>query len=581
MFGRLAAYRWPTSLLLYALFSISGSYAGTHTVCSSGCDFVTIQAAIDAAGTGDLIQISESFHTELGIVIDKDLEIAGIGVPTPVVQAALFPGTASARVFQVLVNVDAVIRDLEIRHGVDDQGGAIFNEGSLEVLRVNLHNNEATAQGGAISSTGPLLVNDSLLSTNQAGLHGGGVFCSAPCTLSVDLSVIEANATFGGFGGGVFSGADNASITDSEIRGNSVFGGSGGGIWTAGSMNMINNLVADNSSSGPGGGVMSSGDLTLIDSEFNGNQAGGSSMSGGGGGLGFKNAARSLTVQTSEFIDNSSSYRGGAIYFEGTNLFFAQSTFTSNDADAGGGLYLKAALGTALVERSLFQDNSAATSGGGIGVGLLTALELTNSTVSGNVAGTGGGGIEVRNSGELSLSSVTITDNDADPDGLGGVNGGGIWIDSAPGTFVEIRNSILAGNRDGGNFPLNRANDCAGALSSDGFVHVGTLGLDGLEPACRVSGFPVVVGGDPGLGALADNGGPTLTHALLSASLNVNGGDPVGCRDANGIVLERDQRDAERGSLCDRGAFEFGGALGIFVDGFESGGTGAWSQTTP
>ena len=57
---------------------------------------------------------------------------------------------------------------------------------------------------------------------------------------------------------------------------------------------------------------------------------------------------------------------------------------------------------------------------------------------------------------------------------------------------------------------------------------------------------------DPVLGALADNGGPTLTHGLLPGSPAINAGDDADCP-------ATDQRGAARPTAaCDIGAYEFG-----------------------
>ena len=124
-----------------------------------------------------------------------------------------------------------------------------------------------------------------------------------------------------------------------------------------------------------------------------------------------------MSVSDSQFIGNTTTDHGGAIYFEGSSLSVSRTTMAVNGADRGGGLYIDQVGADARVDTSLLVGNNAEDSGGGVGVGGFgTALEVANSTVSGNVATVHGGGIEVRQHTELSLSNVTITDNDADPD---------------------------------------------------------------------------------------------------------------------------------------------------------------------
>jgi hypothetical protein len=58
--------------------------------------------------------------------------------------------------------------------------------------------------------------------------------------------------------------------------------------------------------------------------------------------------------------------------------------------------------------------------------------------------------------------------------------------------------------------------------------------------------------GSVGLDPLADNGGPTLTHALLAGSPAIDAADAAVCP-------ATDQRGVARpqGSACDVGSFEF------------------------
>lgn len=66
---------------------------------------------------------------------------------------------------------------------------------------------------------------------------------------------------------------------------------------------------------------------------------------------------------------------------------------------------------------------------------------------------------------------------------------------------------------------------------------------------------------DPMLGPLQNNGGPTLTQALLDGSPAIDSGNPSGCTDGNGQLLTTDQRgyprpDHEDTGGCDMGAYE-------------------------
>ncbi|MCI0548209.1 MAG: hypothetical protein L0027_13105 [Candidatus Rokubacteria bacterium] len=92
--------------------------------------------------------------------------------------------------------------------------------------------------------------------------------------------------------------------------------------------------------------------------------------------------------------------------------------------------------------------------------------------------------------------------------------------------------SILGGNAGG---------NCSQAMVDEG----GNLDDDGT---CG-PGFGVLTGLDP---ELADNGGPTLTHALLAGSSAIGAAGECG--------LEADQRGFFRDDgACDSGAYEFGG----------------------
>ncbi len=192
-------------------------------------------------------------------------------------------------------------------------------------------------------------------------------------------------------------------------------------------------------------------------------------------------------------------------------------------------------------------------------------------TVSNNHSSTDGGGIFVADTRSISLSSSTVARNFADTDAMYIGDGGGIAFGDGCTGFCAlprayIENTIIADNWDlspGGSI----AHDCAGELSSEGYNLVEHAGTS-THSVCEVSGdlTGVIVGTDPAMAAIADNGGiattsvhgPPWTHALNPGSPAINAGDPAGCRDDDGVVLPYDQRHAPRIGRCDLGAYEYG-----------------------
>lgn len=165
------------------------------------------------------------------------------------------------------------------------------------------------------------------------------------------------------------------------------------------------------------------------------------------------------------------------------------------------------------------------------------SMTLINVTVSGNSARFDGGG--VTNNGELVIRSSTIVGNTS-PAGAGIVT----YADAA--NSLRISNSIVAGNSAG------IAADCSGPITSEGHNLIGT----GCAELTAAAGDKIGV--EPGLLPLADNGGPTLTHAPLPTSPAIDGGDPSP-PGSNPIVCPlTDQRGAGRpqGAACDIGAVE-------------------------
>jgi hypothetical protein len=292
----------------------------------------------------------------------------------------------------------------------------------------------------------------------------------------------------------------------------------GGGIRSAGDLTASHVVIRDNVFRRDGGGICNSGTLRVADSRIERNLA---ALSGEGGGI--------------------QNRPGGFTLVERTTV-----TLNASDTSGGGGI---ANLGTMIVVDSVINENYATAEplrgGGGlsnrgspfVGSPMLTII---NSTIADNFTDAiyGGGGLSNDGTGIVTIINSTITGNRIARD-----DGGGISADALSTT--TLINTAVAGNEKG---------DCRLAEDSALPQSLGhNLDSDG---SCGLSGPGDLSGVDPLLGELADNGGPTLTHALLAGSPAIDAGDDAECPAA-------DQRGAPRpsGGSCDIGAYEAGAAV--------------------
>jgi hypothetical protein len=318
---------------------------------------------------------------------------------------------------------------------------------------------------------------------------------------------------------------------------------SGGGILNAGALTLTDCTISDNFAGnfagipivGGGGVINDNGTMTITDCTISNNQE----FDGQGGG-GVLNDNGTMTITGCTISNNSASqpgFAGGPLTAEGGgilndsggSLIITNSTISGNTCSATG------------VEPT-FQIVALAYGGGVDNKGSIT---ITNCTISGNSAvangftsedtGYGGG---ISNGGDLQITSSTIAHNSASGDNA---FGGGIYGATRTGSSIIALNSALVGPDFTG----------AGGLQSTGYNIVGNNAdaVINSQPTDQIGtpASPI----DPILGPLADNGGPTLTHALQPGSPAINRGDPA--------APPQDQRGYGRLGVPDVGAFEFNG----------------------
>jgi predicted outer membrane repeat protein len=254
-----------------------------------------------------------------------------------------------------------------------------------------------------------------------------------------------------------------------------------------------------------------------------------------------------LTIRNCVVTKNSA-VGGGGISNDGA-LTVVASTIRDNVARGdgppgqwcGGGGGIKSSSGTLMVVNSTVTANQgglrARGLGGGIRTGCGCTAEIINTTVSRNTAAKEGGGVAA--SGTVRIANCTIANNT-----LKGGKGGGLWIRGE----VSLENTIIAGNTGGGE-------ECT--IGGEG-GHVGTgTAAANINNLVGDGSCGAEFSGDPMLGPLADNGGPTLTHALLPDSPAIDAVSAISC------TVSTDQREVIRpialtssDTPCDIGAFE-------------------------
>jgi len=272
---------------------------------------------------------------------------------------------------------------------------------------------------------------------------------------------------------------------------------------------------------------------------------------------------------------------GGGIANRGT-LTVSDSTISDNSSGGfGGGLYNDGARGgvTLTVSDSTISGNSSGGFDGGIvNSTSLTSTTITNSTISGNSAASSGGGV-LNVNGPTVIKFSTITNNSA-PAGEG--SGVASFCDNA--TSTEVLSSIISANTNT-DVDFVHFTECSGAsfrinsFVSNGYNLIGDGNATGDDDP-TTDDNPFSETGDqidvtnPGLGDLADNGGPTMTHALLAGSLAIDKGNTDLTTDQRGEPRPFDDPSiapATGGDDSDIGSFEVQSVLNSAPDADDDG----------
>jgi parallel beta-helix repeat protein len=442
------------------------------------------------------------------------------------------------------------VRNAQIFENRAESGAGIFNDGEAQLFVTDtaFTKNVSSDHGAAISSSGRTNMTLTRVNVfeNESNGEGGGVWIHSERQQTIVDSTFTKNSA-------------GVPMIEDGILSDDVAGG--GALHTDGGPVTVLRTTFDGNSATEEGGALSIhslGDVVLRDSVIKNNRA----YDGGG----IENSATRVTFDRMTVQGNRAGNAGGGIYNTSSGEFsIIDSTIRDNVGVIGGGL-ANAPDNHLIIRGSLFLNNSARIARNeeglieeeaGHGGGLMSFADgeslIENTTFSGNKAAAAGGGIFHDADGELRLVHITVWRNSAPAGGgIGVVESDFVpTIPPAANSAVIVKNSIVGGSVMGGN--------CDWYVRSEGGnLETGNKNTCFLAVTAETAESPIELGvrdrrGDPQLWAIADNGGPTMTHALQYGSLAIDSSE-VPCSMVDQRKVARPQN-----MKCDAGAFEFVG----------------------
>lgn len=327
----------------------------------------------------------------------------------------------------------------------------------------------------------------------------------------------------------------NLRLQNGRTPAGALFTAAGGAILNNGAANLTlrNVVLFNNRASGSGGAIFNAGQLALDNTQVVSNTA----DEAGGGLYSFNQGV--LTITQSSVVSNTAGAfeSGGGIFAAGARVSVISTTIAGNIGATFGGGLLVFMNGTTMLDNVTVSGNQALNGEMYAAQGTIT---LTNTTVSSNNAANNYGGLYLNGSPlNLYLINSTLAYNTRTSTAGNGVNG----LTIGGGATASLVNTLLSNNQD---------NNCLSATppTSQGY----NLSDDF---SCQLNQSGDKQGVDAQLGALTNNGGRVMTHALWPGSPAIDAGDAARCPavDARNLARPYDG-DGIGAAVCDMGAVE-------------------------
>ena len=421
-----------------------GGGGANHTVCTNGCNYTTIQDAINAASSGDTITITDADHHESSInTMGKGVTIRGLG-------------ESQTRIW-------------------GDYADSVFIVDSGEQNTTHFEN-FTLRQGGKLDG-----------STTGGGFR---ILNSSPSICDVTITDCHASSGGGIYAQGNINHNDNITISDCQITQNTASSDqSGGGVYCFESNISIENTVFEQNDAtthdyGTGAGLSSQDShIQILGCTFKGNNA---TNSGGGATImgSFPVGLLYTAYLDGCTFDNNTACGGGGLHIYGGNKTTMNScTFVNNTANDGETYHLSNGGGLLCRDETilecyggLFQANNTNQTGGGASLEDGCQITMAGTQFINNRSSMGGGGIYAASFGlggitDLDLETCKFKNNEG-----GSGFGGGMYVDNFAHAVVHnchfIFNSDVNGKPGGAIWCMD---DTSGGNSSHCIMQDSTI----------------------------------------------------------------------------------------------------------
>jgi fibronectin-binding autotransporter adhesin len=384
----------------------------------------SLQAAVDAAVTGDAILVATGIYTDIHVrsrppgyvgspamttitqvvMVDKALTIRGgytlafTEPPDPQANPTTLDAEGKGRVLVVAGYISPTIEGLRLTGGTaagqhgessgNDAGGGVYVISATATLSNNqIFSNTAYSGGGLYLRYSDAILDGNVIVANAGGSGGGGglkmiysddavlrnnfvATNTAPSAggLFVNVSdatlsgnIVVSNTATTGVAGGVLVQYSNAVISANTVFSNTAAANGGGGLYLLGGNPILTGNTILSNTGEDGGGIA----LYQSDATFLGNTIAGNHATGVGGGL--------------------------SLYYSDATL--EGNVILTNTANGGGGLFIRRSSPT--LTNTVVANNRTTGSGGGLSITDGSSPRLLHTTITGNTAGSAGSGMHV------------------------------------------------------------------------------------------------------------------------------------------------------------------------------------------